>query len=219
MFIDQNILILLIIWFVGWWAYFLAGEKKLKLATDADLSTAYFFFLASLSFFIGRNNLPEHIQDNIFFYFFAIILVFLAINHIYFIIRREFKEPLTLINNHPTDKWLEANRKAIFVTLAHILFQQVIITSLIISLSHKFGDLQNVMWRFAIMFGLMHLPLLFFKGFKFTVLYTLPASVAGLIFSASLVNLGFGGFILNFIVHSSFYVLITFAFWHNEGRN
>lgn len=217
MIFDQNILILLGIWFLGWWIYFLAGEKKLLLALNADLSTAYFFFLAALSFYIGRNNLPDHIQDNIFFYFLAIIVVFLIINHIYFIIRRKFKEPLTLINEHPTDKWLEANRKAIFVTLSHILFQQIIISCLIISLWHQLGDLTSVMWRFAVMFGLMHVPLLFFKGFKFTALYTLPASVAGIIFSMMIINLGFGGFILNYIIHSAFYVTITYIFWHHQG--
>src|SRR3990172_1939130 len=168
--IDPNIIYLFLVWFLGWGIYFYAGKKRLGLAINTDLSTAFFFLLAALVFLISRENLPDHIEDNIFFYFSAIVMVFIAINHIYFLIRRKFNEPLTLIEGHPTDRWLESNRRAIFVTLAHILFQQMIITVLITSLWHKYGDLSLVTKYFVITFGLIHMPIVVFKGFKFMAL-------------------------------------------------
>ncbi len=222
-----NIIYLLIIWFAGWGIYFISAKKRMRLGVDADLSTVYFLFLATLSFFILKNNPPsalsggggsEFLEDNIFFYLALMTAVFFTVNHFYFIIRHKFKEPFVEIEEHPTDLWLSANRKSIFVTLSHILFQQMIMTGIALFLWKKTGDLWQTAWLFSLIFGAMHVLLIFFKGFKFMILYTLPAMAAGLLYPVILIKLGTTGFAVNYILHSFFYVLLTYIFWHKEGR-
>ncbi len=214
-----HILILLFIWAIGWIGYFYSGKGKLKIARDADLSIVYFLFLAFISYLSVKSILPAFIINELPNYFFTVLVIFIAVNHIYFLIRKKFKEPLVHIENHPTDEWLRANRQSIFITSSHILFQQIIITGLVFSIYNTFPDLNHVMKYFAIMFSIMHLPLIFFKGFEFAVMYTLPAFFASIIFSYLLLNFIPYGFILNYIIHWSFYALITYLFWRNGNKN
>lgn len=218
MILDSNIIYLLALWFLGWGFYYFTGKKKMSIVYNTDFVTVYFFFLAAVSFLIGQRNFPDFITHNIFFYFAVVLFMFIIINHIYFIINEKFKEPLSLVNEHPTDKWLEANRQSIFVTLAHILFQQIVITSIILFLWNRYFNLHLVIWYFVVIFGLMHILIAPFKGFRFMVLYTFPAMLAAAVFPVLLINLHFAGFVLNYVIHASFYVVLTYIFWRNEGR-
>jgi hypothetical protein len=212
-----NIIYLLIIWSLGWSIYFYSAKKNLKLAKDAEISIFYFLCLAFLVFLLIKKQLAIFTIDHISYYFFAVLLVFFGVNHIYFILRKNFKTPWSLIEEHPTDHWLEANRLSIFITTSHIIFQQTIITGLIIFLRTKFPDAIDLSVALGVLFGLMHIPLFYFKGFKFAVLYLIPAFIAGFVFANLLIRFEFG-FILNYLVHWAFYVFITSAFWLNQGK-
>lgn len=212
-----NIFVLILIWFLGWGVFLNSGRKGTKLAKSSELSFTYFIFLALGTFFLFKQDLPDHIADYLFWYGAAMVGVFLIVNHIYFLIRRHYHEPILLENNHPTDRWLHANRAAIFITSAHILFQQIVITFLILELA-KIMPIQAVLINFMIIFAIIHLPLILFKGFKFMLLYTLPAAVAGLVFPFILIKLAPYGFILNYVIHWSFYAFITYIFWHKQSK-
>ncbi|KKQ34678.1 MAG: hypothetical protein US50_C0040G0005 [Candidatus Nomurabacteria bacterium GW2011_GWB1_37_5] len=212
-----DIILLILIWLVGWGIYFYSGRKETQFTKSSELSFSYFIFLSLGTFYLFKNDLPDHISDYLIWYGAAMILVFLIVNHIYYSIRRHYHEPLLLEKNHPTDRWLQANRTAIFITSAHILFQQIVITFLILEL-YKFFPLQSVLTYFMVIFAILHLPLVYFKGVKFAALYTLPAAIAGLIFPFILIKLTPYGFILNYIIHWSFYALITYIFWRRQGK-
>jgi hypothetical protein len=222
MIISSSIIYLFVIWFSGWGIYFYSGNRKLKLTTNAELAFVYFLFLSLLTFFLFKNDLKIYFPTDIDEYLFvtggAMLAAYFIVNHIYFSIRSHYREPIVLIEEHPSDRWLQANRQSIIITGIHVIFQQFVITFLILELALIYPSLNTIALYFAIIFALLHLPLFVFKGFKFMLLYAIPAFLAGLIFPIVLLKLPPYGFVLNYFIHVSFYVVLTYIFWRENGK-
>ena len=96
-----------------------------------------------------------------------------------------------------------------------ILFQQVIVSALVIALCRMQLSLRQVSWLVAVMFGGFHLSLIFTVD---TLAYVAHYTVASTLFGAVLPYILLrwrGGFLINYAIHWSFYVydyaLIHFA--------
>ncbi len=207
-----NILHLIIIWFLGWGIYFTLEKKWLYLKNKPELTAVYFLTLAVAIFYNFRSLLPSRDVPALYFYPIIILGVFYTVNHFYFILRKNFNEPILLIERHPLDTWLEANRRSLLTTSGAILFQQSIITLIIFNLSSLGFDLKSIILIFAATFGAMHLPLIFVKGIYLTSIFTTAAVLSAILFPVFLLNL-MSGMFLNYIIHWMFYVSITFIFW------
>lgn len=212
-----NIIYLVIIWFVGWGVYFTLETKWLYFKNKPELTTVYFFALAVIILTSFEDLIPNSILAFMSFFPVVILAVFYTINHFYFILRKNFKEPALLIEHHPHDGWLTANRKALFITSGHILFQQSIITLIILNL-HSLGfDLKSVILIFMVIFGAIHLPLILIKDSYFTIMFTIGAVLSAVLFPMMLLNFNFG-ILINYAIHWMFYVLITFIFWRYQDK-
>ena len=212
-----NIIYLLIIWFVGWGVYFTLEKRWLYFKNKPELTAVYFLTLAVLVFTYFEDLMPSNILSAMPFFPVVILLVFYTINHFYFILRKNFKEPVLLIEHHPRDSWLTANRKSLFITSGHIFFQQSIITLIILNLNSLGFDLKSVILIFAIIFGAIHLPLIPIKGIPFTFMFTIAAILSAMLFPVFLLNFP-GGILINYAIHWTFYVLITFFFWRYQDK-
>ncbi len=214
---SYQILFLVLIWFFVWAAYFLGAKSRLSLGDKPELTSIYFITAGLISLYIFRDFLPAYFLRLAPVYFLSFFAVYFSVNHLYFILRKNFKEPVLLIEKFPLDHWLEANKRAIFMTSAHIFFQQAIITLLIFMLQRAGFGLSSTIGIFALVFGTIHLPLIFAKGPYLTALFTFAALNSSYIFPVFL--LGFTwGFIFNFAFHWLFYALITFVFWKYQDN-
>jgi len=215
--IYVNIIYLIIIWFAGWGIYFTLEQKWLYFKNKPELTAVYFIALAAFVFATFDDLIPKGILLFMPFFPVVILAVFYTINYYYFLLRKNFKEPVLLIENHPLDSWLTANRKSLFITSGHIFFQQSIISLIILNLNSLGFDLKSIILIFAAIFSGIHLPLIPFKGLTFTLMFVIASILSAMIFPIILLNFNFG-ILINYSIHWMFYVLITFVFWRYQDK-
>lgn len=87
--------------------------------------------------------------------------------------------------------------------LADVAFQQIFIFALLKELRTSGLSQRQVIVLFSLVFGALHLPLLFLLGWS-GLYFILPSLVAGFIFSYLILNYRYGVF-LSFAVHMIFY--------------
>lgn len=213
----SDILHLVIVWFVGWGLYFLLGKSGSVLFRRAEFIAVYFIAITMYVFTHFHDHFPLVFFEDRALFFLCISAIYVVINYIYASIRQHFIEPVLLIEKYPLDPWLESNRFAILSTCAHILFQQAIITALVILLHQAGHSVESISILFTAVFGALHIPLFFIKGFRMTLVFTGAAIVSGGIFPILLLSFPYG-YIANYAVHAGFYVLITFIFWKYQKR-
>ncbi len=213
----QDIYLLILIWFFVWGTYFIAAKSRFSLGDKPELTSIYFITAGAATLYIFRDFLPAYFLKLAPAYFISFFIIYFLVNHFYFILRKNFKEPVLLIEKFPLDHWLEANRRAIFMTSAHIFFQQAIITLLILALQKAGFGLGSIIGIFAAVFGAIHLPLVFAKGPYLTALFAFAAINSSYIFPIFLLNFTWG-FVFNFAFHWLFYALITFLFWKYQDK-
>ncbi len=212
-----TILCAIIVWFSVFSLYFLLSKKHLRLADNPELTTVYFAISSIFVYYSFRDYLPLNFFHLLPLYFLSIIIVFFLMNYLYFTLKHHFQEPLLLIKRHPLDHWLEANRRTLFTRSAHLMFQQSIITVIIFALKNLGLPLWQISGIFSLIFGAMHVPLIFAKGSFITVMFTVTALAGGIILRVILLKLPYG-FIVNYVIHMSFYAFITFFFWKYQNR-
>lgn len=213
----SDLLHLIIVWFAGWGLYFLLGKSRSVLFRRAEFIAVYFIAVAVYVFAHFHGYFPSVFFEHKALFFLAIGAVYVVINYLYAIIRTHFVEPVLLIEKYPLDPWLESNRFAILSTCAHILFQQAVITVLILLLYKSGHSMESIIFLFTVAFGALHIPLLFVKGLRMTALFTVAAIVSGGIFPLLLLSFPYG-YIANYAVHAGFYVLVTFLFWKYQTQ-
>lgn len=212
-----TILEALIIWFSVFSIYYYFSKRQLRLADNPELTTVYFVLAAIFVYSSFKEYLPHTFFKFVPFYLLSVFVVFFLMNYLYFILKHHFHEPLLLIKRHPLDHWLEANKRTLFTRSAHLMFQQSIITVIIFALHHLGFDLLQITGIFVLMFGVIHLPLVFVKGFFITMMFTLCATVGSALFPVILLSVPYG-FIINYLLHMAFYAVITFFFWKYQSK-
>ena len=109
------------------------------------------------------------------------------------------------------------NRNVFFLRMSYsyilsksveILFQQVVVFTLVIKLAGIYPDPFAVIGIFAILFTAVHLPITAFIGFKFGMIFTVAAALSALVFPPLILGFG-GGFVYSYIIHWLFYLLLT----------
>jgi len=92
-----------------------------------------------------------------------------------------------------------------------ILVQQVLVTALILGLYFRFHSLEKVMLWYATTFGVAHVSVFFLFGFitPYVSVVTVGAVLSALIFPYFILRVR-GGFIYNYVIHFSFYIVLAF---------
>jgi hypothetical protein len=109
------------------------------------------------------------------------------------VIEKQFYYPLFKIESSATK-------------LADIIFQQTLITGLVLYLKTCLEDNTRVIKTFTAVFFILHTPLIFI--FSFTgLIFIIPSLLAGVVFSYVILKLKYGIF-YSFLTHTSFYIAV-----------
>lgn len=120
--------------------------------------------------------------------------------------------------NGPNPSFLALDYRYIVSKSCEIFFQQLFIAALIVLLLRLNLAIWHVMILFAILFGSVHLPLLW-TGTKFWGWYfTLFAVGSALIFPPIISSVPYG-FVYTYMIHWMFYTLSGVFFWIWYGKN
>lgn len=175
------------------------------------ISSSYFIFIAAggaylydlKSYFKNTQHAPR-------------LLLLILINSLIFL-----SIPATLNNTFPMSQelaryLLKQEFYFPFFTLEistvkalEIIFQQILIFSLIISLQQKVKSKAQTISLFTLAFFTIHLPLVFVFGWL-AFIFILPSMLAGLVFSYCILSYKYG-LLYSVICHQLFYLLIGIA--------
>jgi hypothetical protein len=177
-----------LIFILGWVPYFLFLQpRNIKYVNFPLIHILIFGSVITLSLFFIESSLLN------ISLLFVIALTFLVSTK--FLI----SDKDSLLRNYLTAKYFE------------IIFQQVYITAVIFLLSRFMTyDVLTSGLIFSILFGLFHIPIIFFKFLKnMRFIYFVLSFLGGFVFYYLITNLIYGYF-FTYLIHTAFYVIISF---------
>lgn len=173
-----------------------------------SLSIIAFFYLGKRWFAVG---LISYTEISIFTLFLlALILVFYQ------------NSAQTFPYDHGSEKvpdhalWSVFDERYIPPKFMEIIFQQLFVSGVVtILLDYNFG-LWQIVLGFALIFGLMHIPLFLFQTWQWATFYTVSAFCSALIFPMNIFLFRYG-FLANITVHWLYYLISGVVYLHNRN--
>lgn len=210
-----NIYFWLFCWLISWGLFYLISYKlrsnflKNFKAISLILITLGFFnfliFQREVLFFLKKLN---YLSTLLFVLFFI-----LEIAIIYFS-RKKLQRPVGFISRFPNQFFLRMDYRYLISKWSEIFFQQILIIALVYII--YFSSTLNIYLVFLIIFGLSHIPVIYFTNWRWGIYFTVMASISAFIFPVLILKFDYG-FIYSFIIHSAFYSLSGLFLWIKEN--
>lgn len=209
-----NILIWAIAWIVYWGIFFWFIHKKNGDYIKHFLLTAtYFFCVAIFTSLIFKNHVARAIQN--FTSTPLIVLGFIILVHIilYIYIPKYLLEPKEYFEKYSKRQYLKIDKRRLMSKSMDILTQQVFVVLLVMFLQDAGLSLNQIIIAFAVIFGLVHAPLILFeRGTWPSWYFTVFSILSAIIFPTLILKVQYG-FVYSYIVHWVFYTLTAVGFW------
>lgn len=207
-----DVLFLLIV-YIGAWEFWRAKEETgANYIKNYILASTYYFFWSFLLIRAFPGKVEKLVKDfdliplAIFLAFFLFFLL------VYKFLPRWFKKPEKLIKAHPNELFLLLDYRFFAAKSFDILFQQTGIVLMAVMLFEMWFSLPAITVFLAILFSVLHLPLLKTKGSAFGAYFALAAMVGAVIFPTLIIQVNYG-FVYSYLVHWSFYIFSAVLFW------
>ena len=215
----SNILIWAAVWSISWGIFFfLLYKKGLDYIKHFHWTAAYFVCVAIVTFFIFRAHVARILQN-----FSATPLIVLGVVifiHIilYTYLPKYLKEPKDYFEKYPKRQYLKIDRRRLLSKSMDILAQQVLVVLLVIFLKDAGLSLYQIIFAFAVIFGLVHAPLILFeRGTWPSWYFTVFSILSAIIFPILILKVQYG-FVYSYIVHWVFYTFTAVGFWLWYGK-
>lgn len=213
----QNLLLWLSIFGIGWliWTYLI--KQGVDYITHPVLTSVYFLVLCIIAWFSFSEVLAS-ITNKLDWWLLLPVLITLGIN-LFFnsILIKAIKTPKQAITKHPTGFIITLNPRYTISKYVEIFFQQILIITLVLLLYNSGLNLMQTIFWFALIFGLLHFPLVvlmdrFFGGFYFT------GSVLSALILPPLIILNEYGFLYSYLTHLFFYLIggVALRYYFNQ---
>jgi hypothetical protein len=142
----------------------------------------------------------------------------LAFNFIAYYFGRKFlKKPGELIKGNPNEYNLLMDYRYILPKAMEVFFQQIYIVLLTLTIFDAGFGLGEATLVFALIFGVLHIPLIKSVGKFFGGYYSVFAVLSGVIFPILIIKVEYG-FVYTFIIHLFFYILSALGLWAYFGK-
>lgn len=128
------------------------------------------------------------------------------------------KRPTEFIERNPHQSFILLDYRYFLAKGCEILFQQSIVVLLALLLAQAGFSLITIMFLFAIIFSVAHVPLIFYDKTFWGWYYTAFSFIAGFIFPPLILSVNFG-FLYALLIHWSFYALGGILFWFYNQAN
>lgn len=217
-----NITLLLILWICVWaGAFYILIPQGVNYLERSWIFALYFLGAAAIGYLLFQSEIQTVLtMDALPIFPFALLAaVVIIIVGTYRTTKKHIPKPAEaeFIPNGPNPYFLTLDNRYIVSKSCEILFQQFVIAVLVILLLRSGLSLWQTMATFAVLFGVVHLPLLRtgnrFWGWYFT-LFAIGSSV---VFPPLISKVPYG-FVYTYIIHWMFYTVSGVFFWVWYGK-
>ena len=213
-----DVLVWLLLWLASWGLYGFMMRRKIDYVKRFPITCAYFLTLSILITILFRGTLAQVVTDFGFTPFIALALAYVLAIAIYNLSHRYLKKPERLIGENPHELFLTLDYRYLTSKSFELLFQQVMIVLLILTIHRTTTTMINVMVIFGVIFAVAHVPIYRLIGTSsrvFKLVYFAASLMSAIVFPLLILRVSYG-FVYGYIIHSSFYTLCALFFW---GRN
>ncbi|MEK7544778.1 MAG: hypothetical protein AAB551_01470 [Patescibacteria group bacterium] len=209
-----NILTWATIWIVSWGVFFWFMHKKNADYIQHFLLTAiYFLCVAIFTSLIFRDHIVRAIQNFTATPFIVLGFVILAHIILYIYIPKYLREPKEYFEKYPKRQYLKIDKRRLVSKSLDILSQQIFVVLLVMFLQDASLSLHQIIIAFAIIFGLVHAPLIVVeRGTWPSWYFTVFSILSAIIFPTLILKVQYG-FVYSYIVHWVFYTFTAVGFW------
>ena len=216
-----NIIIWALLWILSWSVFLLFLHKKGVDYIRRFLWTAtYFLSVAVVTSLVFIDHIARILQN--FTVTPLIVLGVVALVHIilYTYLPKYLQKPEDYFKKYPKRQYLTLDRKRLVSKSMDILSQQIVVILLVIFLQDAGLTLYQIIFAFAVIFGLVHAPLILVERGAWPAWYFAVFSIfSAVIFPVLILKVQYG-FIYSYIVHWVFYTFTAVGFWiwYNKCR-
>ncbi len=209
-----NILVWAVVWITSWGIFFWFIYKKEVDYIKHFLWTAtYFLSVAIITSLIFREHIARALSNFTATPF--IVLGVLILMHIvlYIYLPKYLHEPKDYFEKYPKRQYLKIDRRRLVSKSMDILAQQIFVILLVMFLHDAGLTLNQIIIAFAIIFGLVHTPLILVERGAWPSWYFTAFSIlSAIIFPTLILKIQYG-FVYSYIVHWIFYTFTAIGFW------
>ena len=209
-----NILTWAIVWIISWGIFFWFIHKKGgDYIKHFILTSTYFLCVAIFTSLIFRDHIARAIQN--FTATPLIVLGLLILVHIilYIYIPKCLREPKDYFEKYPKRQYLKIDKRRLLSKSIDIFSQQIFVVLLVMFLQDAGLTLDKIIIAFAIIFGLVHAPLILVeRGTWPSWYFTVFSILSAIIFPTLILKVQYG-FVYSYMVHWIFYTLTAVGFW------
>ncbi len=205
--------LLILMWF-GTWAFFFfyLFSRGINYIDHHEVTTLYFLFVIITVIGLFGNRLALFVADYDKLPFGILAAAFLLNIAIYYYTPLFLRRPTTLIRKNPSAFFLTFDYRYLISKTFDILYQQIFVILLVAALDRMGFTIPQIIGAFALLFGLIHVPLVFVEGRFWGLYHTTAALLSAIVFPPLILMVPYG-FIYTFIIHWGFYTLSGLLFW------
>jgi len=213
-----DVLVWLLVWVASWGLYGLMLRRQINYVERFPITSVFFLTISILIAILFRGTLAQVVTGFVIFPFIAIAFAYVLAIAIYYLSHRYLKKPERLIAENPHEHFLALDYRYLTSKSFELMFQQVMIVLLILTIHSLTTTMVNVMVIFGVVFAVAHVPIYRLIGTsskKFKLVYFVASLMSAIVFPLLILRVSYG-FVYSYIIHSSFYALCALFFW---GRN
>lgn len=201
-----------VLWILVWLIFYFLNKKKINYTQRHWLASAFFFLVSLLIVLFYNKDLFFLIEPKFQVLPFIFLILMLVLNYLaykyvgYFY--PNYKKAFEFDDFYFFAKF---DKKYFLSKSFEILFQQIMIALLAIWLLSSGLAFFMVVFAFALIFGLGHVPNLFFGNKSIGLFFLIASIVSSFAFPFLILNVEWG-FVYSYIVHWVFYIIAGFLF-------
>ncbi len=208
------LLIWIFCWVLSWTGLFLLPKRNY--IKNYILISIYFFLISLILIFIFRKIMEDLSKRLTILSLVLILILFLIIFLTYFFSNKFVKKPLEFLAKYSHVSYLMMDYKYLLSKSFEILYQQILIISLVFILAESGLNLFFITIIFVILFGFGHLPVIKLQKDFFGYFILLAGLCSSFLFPFLILNFKYG-FIYTYIAHWLFYSNTGLLFWILES--
>lgn len=214
-----NILIWATTWIISWSIFFwFIYKKDLDYIKHFLWTATYFLFVAIITSLIFKDHVARIFQNFTAVPLVVLGLVILVHIILYIYLPRYLKEPKEYFEKYPKRQYLKIDRRRLLSKSMDILSQQIFVVLLVMFLHDGGLTLNQIIIAFAIIFSLVHAPLILVERGAWPSWYFTAFSIlSAIIFPILILKVQYG-FVYSYIVHWIFYTFTAVGFWLWYGK-
>ncbi len=200
------------LWVVTFGTFALLRKKGISYNKNYGWTILYFLIFTTISCLYFKDILVDVTAKFTIVPLIILVFIYILTVVIYYFSHKYLKKPAKLIEKYSDQHFIKMDYKYLFSKLFDILFQQVMITVLVLWLSKEFFSMTQIIIYFILLFGIVHLIGISIAGKIFGTYYLIMSLIGAVIFPILILNVNYG-FVYNFIIHFLFYSISSLLFW------